>query len=472
MLRIPRERTRPSPRLTRSPRPRPKAPAFVDHAAKVAASMGAPELATHAALALHVLFELGDPRSEGLRISPRFRASPKGVPVGAAAVDPDAGRDAAGHAHARARAAPGEVRQRRARGALPGGGGGVPLEKFAWALSSVLSRASSGDRMPYAFLPGVDLLNHGGVDTNCELSAVKLANEGERRKSMGRRRGYVRRRTSPRVNSSRFPYGDESDNCRLLRLYGFATRGNVHDKREIELRLTGDALDAWRSSRRWGPGIDAARRAILRLHGLPRLTGEFEHADAAGLDDGEVVGSNPGGAAVFRDPTLPRPETIDEKDEKDEESSRRRGVSGTEGEGEGTDDAVRWRCVVAHPSKPFPTVARAADSSTPAAHAAHDAATVLAATHGVPPSVLLASLRVHLLTGFEPAGPDGGEPDPRSPISERNEAAARAVLGESAERRASRDERRVETREWGLTTRLGLSWTSWTRIGRGRSRRS
>ena len=48
--------------------------------------------------------------------------------------------------------------------------------------------------------------------------------------------------------------------------------------------------------------------------------------------------------------------------------------------------------------------------------------------------MLLASLRVHLLTGFEPAGPDGGEPDPRMPISERNEAAARAVLGEASER--------------------------------------
>ena len=66
----------------------------------------------------------------------------------------------------------------------------------------------------------------------------------------------------------------------------------------------------------------------------------------------------------------------------------RRGVRGekeAKANGRGDGRAVRWRCVVAHPSKPFPTVARAADSSTPAAHAAHDAATVLAATHGVPP---------------------------------------------------------------------------------------
>ena len=437
MLRIPREAHAPLSAPHALAAAKAKAPAFVDHAAKVAASMGAPELATHAALALHVLFELGDPRSEGfayLSTLPGLagKASPS-VPLLWTPTQVATLRGTPTHGRVLRRA---KFVSDAHAALFPGGGGGVPLEKFAWALSSVLSRASSGDRMPYAFLPGVDLLNHGGVDANCELSAVKLANEGNEEN----RWGDVEVTCVADVAAGQqltISYGDESDNCRLLRLYGFATRGNVHDKREIELRLTGDALDAWRSSRRWGPGIDAARRAILRLHGLPRLTGEFEHADAAGLDDGEVVGSNPGGAAVFRDPTLPRPETIDEKDEKDEESSRRRGVSGTEGEGgrgEATDDAVRWRCVVAHPSKPFPTVARAADSSTPAAHAAHDAATVLAATHGVPPSVLLASLRVHLLTGFEPAGPDGGEPDPRAPISERNEAAARAVLGESAER--------------------------------------
>ena len=432
VLRIPRDAYEPLSAPHALAAAKAKAPAFVDHAVKVAASMGAPELATHAALALHVLFELGDPRSEGfayLATLPGLagKASPS-VPLLWTPTQVATLRGTPTHGRVLRRA---KFVSDAHAALFPGGGGGVPLEKFAWALSSVLSRASSGDRMPYAFLPGADLLNHGGVDANCELSAVKLAGGNEEN-----RWGDVEVTCVADVAAGEqltISYGDESDNCRLLRLYGFATRGNVHDRREIELRVTGDALDAWRSSRRWGPGIDAARRAILRLHGLPRLTAEFEHADGAGLDDREVGGSNPGGAAVFRDPTLPRPETIDdEEEEEDEEPSRRRGKEG-QGEDEGTD-AVRWRCVVAHPSKPFPTVARAADSSTPAADAAADAATVLAATHGVPPSVLLASLRVHLLTGFEPAGPDGGEPDPRMPISERNEAAARAVLGEASER--------------------------------------
>ena len=396
--------------------------------------MGAPELATHATLALHVLFELGDPRSEGfayLATLPGLagKASPS-VPLLWTPTQVATLRGTPTHGRVLRRAK--FVSDAHAALFGSGGGGGVPLEKFAWALSSVLSRAASGDRMPYAFLPGVDLLNHGGVDANCELSAVKLAPGGNEENPRWGDVEVTCVKDTPAGEQLTISYGDESDNCRLLRLYGFATRGNVHDRRTIELRLTGDALDAWRAPRRWGPGIDAARRAILRLHGLPRLTAEFEHVDAgAGLDDREVGGSNPGGAAVFRDPTLPRPETIDDEEEEEDEEPSRRRASGKEGEG---TDAVRWRCVVAHPSKPFPTVARAADSSTPAAHAASDAATVLAATYGVPPSVLLASLRVHLLTGFEPAGPDGAEPDPRQPISERNEAAARAVLGEASER--------------------------------------
>ena len=438
VLRIPRDAYAPLSATHALAAAKAKAPAFVDHAAKVAASMGAPELATHAALALHVLFELGDPRSEGfayLATLPGLagKASPS-VPLLWTPTQVATLRGTPTHGRVLRRA---KFVSDAHAALFPGGSGGVPLEKFAWALSSVLSRASSGDRMPYAFLPGADLLNHGGVDANCELSAVKLAPGGNEENVTWGDVEVTCVKDTPAGEQLTISYGDESDNCRLLRLYGFATRGNVHDRRTIELRLTGDALDAWRAPRRWGPGIDAARRAILRLHGLPRLTAEFEHVDAgAGLDDREVGGSNPGGAAVFRDPTLPRPETIDDEEEEEEgeEPSRRR-ASGKEGRGEGEGtDAVRWRCVVAHPSKPFPTVARAADSSTPAAHAASDAATVLAATYGVPPSVLLASLRVHLLTGFEPAGPDGAEPDPRQPISERNEAAARAVLGEASER--------------------------------------
>ena len=57
--------------------------------------------------------------------------------------------------------------------ALFPGGGGVPLDAFAWALSSVLSRAASGAGMPYTLMPGIDLLNHGGDRANCALGATR-----------------------------------------------------------------------------------------------------------------------------------------------------------------------------------------------------------------------------------------------------------------------------------------------------------
>ena len=407
-----------------------KVPQFVDHVVKVSNAMGAPELATHATLALHILFELGDPGSRSgayLATLPGLagNASPS-VPALWTPTQIASLRGTPTHARVTRRSA--FVSQAHAA-LFPGTDGSIPLEKFAWALASVLSRASSGDKMPYTFLPGVDLLNHGGVHANCELTAVKNVDGtwGDVE--------VVCTKDVPAGNQLTISYGDESDNCRLLRLYGFANRGNVNDRREIELRITGDALEAWRASRQWGPGIDAARRAVLRRHGLPRLTSEFEHADVPDELD-TVDGSNPGDGsnsnekrAVFRDPTLPRgpPEEGPREEGPREEAAASSGSNGSNGE-------VRWRCVVSHPSKRFPEMRRAADSSTSTAHAASDASTVLANTFGIPSDVLLASIRTHLMTGFEPPGPDGGEPDPRFPISERNEAAARAVLGEAAER--------------------------------------
>ena len=58
--------------------------------------------------------------------------------------------------------------------------------------------------MPYAFLPGVDLLNHGGVDANCELSAVKLAPGGNEENDGATSRLHASR-IPPRANSSRYP---------------------------------------------------------------------------------------------------------------------------------------------------------------------------------------------------------------------------------------------------------------------------
>jgi hypothetical protein len=75
------------------------------------------------------------------------------------------------------------------------------------------------------------------------------------------------------------------------------------------------------------------------------------------------------------------------------------------------------------------------DSASPEAERLSDLAT--AAARGVrggavSADALLAAVRVHLLTGTEPPGPDGHEPDPWAPVSEMNEAATRAVVGEAA----------------------------------------
>ena len=66
-------------------------------------------------------------------------------------------------------------------------------------------------------------------------------------------------------------YGDNADNDRLLRLYGFAVPGNHNDRRRLELRVTGLAAECWNMTKVWGPGLNMARQAILRMHGLPRL---------------------------------------------------------------------------------------------------------------------------------------------------------------------------------------------------------
>ena len=57
----------------------------------------------------------------------------------------------------------------------------VPYDLFAWALSTVLSRAlsvSSSTTSPskfYSFIPGVDLLNHD-ANANCEIRLVIFPN--------------------------------------------------------------------------------------------------------------------------------------------------------------------------------------------------------------------------------------------------------------------------------------------------------
>ena len=81
-------------------------------------------------------------------------------------------------------------------------------------------------------------------------------------------------------------YGDNADNDRLLRLYGFAVPGNHNDRRRLELRVTGLAAECWNMTKVWGPGLNMARQAILRMHGLPRLDPFVEEDD---VDEDELI---------------------------------------------------------------------------------------------------------------------------------------------------------------------------------------
>ena len=47
--------------------------------------------------------------------------------------------------------------------------------------------------------------------------------------------------------------GDNADNDRLLRLYGFAVPGNANDRHALELRVEGAALECWNRTHTLGP---------------------------------------------------------------------------------------------------------------------------------------------------------------------------------------------------------------------------
>ena len=505
-------------------------PRFVAHAEAVSRELGAPDLAKHALLALHILFELGGDGSDAagaelggpkpylatlpplagraapsvpLLWAPRQLASLRGTPTHAAALDRSR-FVAAAHA------------------ALFPGGNGVPLDAFAWALSSVLSRAASGVGMPYTLMPGVDLLNHGGASANCALGATRREGFGG---SDGDGDGDAFEDIEVRCTRDVAPgeqltisYGDGADNDRLLRLYGFAVPGNPNDRVELELRVAGLAEACWTMTKTYGPGLTMARQAILRMHGLPRLDPFDEEDDPSpeemmrelirsmGVKDEEItdefvqdfkqametmeaeqVGKRPKKSPAFRDPDLPGAvQTPGEKKTKTKAGAgagdhghghshggvecqashgHSHGNDSDESDGGGTAagksaSAARtppkgppvWRCYVAHPAKTFPPRRRPLDSSTEAAQAASDAATSLAAGAGggaVSLETLVATLRVHLLRGDEPPGPDGHEPDPWAPVSEENEAAVSAVLVAAAERALGDMEAALEARPHG-----------------------
>ena len=264
--------------------------------------------------------------------------------------------------------------------ALFPGGVGVPRRAFAWALSTVLSRAVSGPDAPYALLPAVDLLNHAGRDANCAL-VFDRDSDGDFEASNGTSNGggmsngdvdafgFAEARCVADVGAGEqltISYGDRADNDRTLRLYGFVSRGNPNDRRALELRVEGDALEAWNQHRVWGPGMLLARGAILRRNGLPP-PGAFDVDEDAAEKLRREVERAMGGGVSFRDPEARDPEASKEADdardgERDGDTRDVDFDADDDSDFFADDDAsaasrspVTWRCHVSHPSAaPYP----------------------------------------------------------------------------------------------------------------------
>lgn len=98
----------------------------------------------------------------------------------------------------------------------------LPVEDIAWALGAVSSRAMKSDVVPFAFVPGCDLLDHS-FDANCEL----------RRDSQTHEVFAMTRRVIEPGESLTLSYGDTLSNDRALRMYGFALANNPNDERVV-----------------------------------------------------------------------------------------------------------------------------------------------------------------------------------------------------------------------------------------------
>ena len=449
---------------------RKKVPQFVTHLERQCDSLGAKRFATHALFALHLLFELGDEGSKYrlyLASLPTLRGIDKSDGSDSSELEGAVPLLYAPSQLATLRGTPTfhAVAKRRAfvkdaHSAIFGNANGeqmIPLDQFQWALSTILSRATSGVNAPYALLPGIDLLNHAGVNANCELHSKRDESHSSQGDSdflfvEATAKRYVQPDTQLTIS-----YGDDLDNDKLLRVYGFCVPNNSNDRREVFLNVKGAALEAWKAYEKFGPGVHLARNAILRKHGLPRLADIDDmgkESEEAAKQFRQTVEKALGGGVAFRDPgdfqsalglgedegdgdtkkenTTPFPSYFDDVDLSDDMSD----MSDTS-DMKSDKNSVIWSCYVAHPSKPsYPSEpTKPMDSASDDAARASDSATAAARGIGggaVSAQALLASVRVHLLTGSEPPGSDGHEPNPWAPVSEMNEAATRAVVGEAA----------------------------------------
>jgi histone-lysine N-methyltransferase SETD3 len=260
VLRVPRSVWHPFSAEHALSQARAKAPPFVARVEEVAAAMAAQGIAgaaklvsacalsvcalalsltqataqpLHVALALHLLFELGNPGAAG-------HAYVATLPTPASpALWPAEALSALAGTRTHAAAA-----QRRAfvatlHAALFGaGGGGIPRERFSWALAVILSRALSGEAAPYTLVPVLDALNHSAHPTcacvsacvrvccvaACVAALTRVVSRARRHSFDAAAQEFVV--TALRAHAPgeqlRIAYGPRMCNDRLLRLYGKA----------------------------------------------------------------------------------------------------------------------------------------------------------------------------------------------------------------------------------------------------------
>ena len=166
----------------------------------------------HVTLALHLVFEAGNPAAAGHAYAASLPAPDAPALWPAEALAALAGTRTHGRVLAR-RGFVATVHQ-----ALFGDSSALPRERFAWALAVVLSRALSGTGAPYTLVPALDILNHADVAT---VAHSFDAAAGE----------FVVTALRPHARGEQLflSYGAGLCNDRTLRLYGFATPHNPHD---------------------------------------------------------------------------------------------------------------------------------------------------------------------------------------------------------------------------------------------------
>ena len=135
----------------------------------------------------------------------------------------------------------------------------VSLSDVSWALSMVSSRAVRSEVVPYAFVPGCDLLDHA-YEPNCALSRDDASGDVF----------CVALRDIAGGESLTLSYGSALSNDRALRMYGFTMDGNPHDVRVM-------ANGAWTAT--LDPKTSPPPAALSRDDALDIL-----HAERASLE--------------------------------------------------------------------------------------------------------------------------------------------------------------------------------------------